>query len=106
MDIKEIKLEKVSLENKRQFCKELIMSFLTEKEWEEVKDEFQKDIDRSTNESINEILRTKNVYGVLVCMYGYNCDLADKYKFMLTRFKEDGFEDADYLAKKYLNYER
>jgi hypothetical protein len=106
MDIKEIKLEEISLENKRQFCKELVMSFLTKEEWEEVKDEFQKDIDRSTDMSINEILRTKNVYGVLVCMNGYNVDLADKYKFMLTRFKGDGFEEADYLAKKYLNYER
>jgi hypothetical protein len=48
MDIKEIKLKEVSLENKRQFCKELIMSYLTEKEWKEVKDEFQKDLDKST----------------------------------------------------------
>lgn len=106
MDIKEIKLETISLENKRQFCKELVMSYLTEKEWKEVKDEFQKDLDKSTNESINLLLRGKNVYGVLVCMYGYNIDRAEKYRFMLDRFKEDGFEEADYLAKKYLNYER
>jgi hypothetical protein len=110
MHIKEIKLEEVSLENKRLFCKELVMSYLTEKEWEEVKDEFQKDIDRSTNESINRLLRTKNVYGVFVCMninnYTYNFNLADKCRSMRTRFKGDGYEDADYLAKKYLNYER
>ena len=106
MDIKEIKLEEVSLENKKEFCKELIMSFLTEEEWKEVKDEFQQAIDKSTDISINEILRTKNIYGVLVCMYGYNCELADKYKFMLTRFIGDGFEEADYLAKKYLTYEK
>jgi hypothetical protein len=106
MDIKEIKLEEVSLENKRQFCKELVMSYLTKEEWEEVKDEFQKDLDKSTNESINTVLRDKNVYGVLVGMSGFNIDRAEKYKFMLTRFKDDGFEEADYLAKKYLNYER
>jgi hypothetical protein len=106
MDIKEIKLEEVSLENKKQFCKELVMSYLTEKEWKEVKDEFQKDLDKSTNESINLLLRSKNVYGLLVCMGGYNLDRSEKYRFMLTRFKDDGFEEADYLAKKYLNYER
>jgi hypothetical protein len=106
MDIKEIKLKEVSLENKRQFCKELVMSYLTEKEWEEVKDEFQKDLNKATNESINTVLRDKNVYGVLVGMSGYNCNRAEKYRFMLTRFKGDGFENADYLAKKYLNYER
>jgi len=106
MDIKEIKLEEVSLENKRLFCKELVMSYLTKEEWEEVKNEFQKDLNNSTNESINKVLRDKNVYGVLVCMYGYNVDRAEKYRFMLNRFKGNGFEEADYLAKKYLNYER
>ena len=106
MKINDINLEKVSLENKRQFCKELIMSFLTEKEWGEIKNTFQQDLYKSTDVSINKLLREKNVYGVLVCMYGYNCELADKYKFMLTRFIGDGFEEADYLAKKYLNYER
>jgi len=106
MDIKEIKLEEVSLKNKRQFCKELVMSYLTKEEWEEVKDGFQKDLNKSTNESINKVLRGKNVFGVLVCMYGYNVDRAEKYRFMLTRFKGDGFEEADYLAKKYLNYEK
>jgi spore maturation protein CgeB len=106
MNIKEIKLEEVSLENKRQFCKELIMSFLTEEEWKEVKDEFQEDLNKSTDKTINLLLRGKNVYGFLVCMSGYNHDRAEKYRFMLTRFKDDGFEEADYLAKKYLNYER
>jgi len=106
MNIREIKLETVSLENKRKFCKELVMSYLTEKEWEEVKTEFQKDLNNSTNESINLLLRAKNVFGVLVCMGGYNLDRSEKYRFMLTRFKDDGFEEADYLAKKYLNYER
>jgi hypothetical protein len=106
MDIKEIKLEEVSLENKRKFCKELVMSHLTEKEWEEVKNEFQQDLYNSTNESINILLREKNVYGILVCMGGYNLDRAEKYRLMLTRFKDTGFEEADYLAKKYLNYER
>lgn len=106
MDIKEIKLEEVSLENKRKFCKELVMSFLTEKEWGGVKDTFQQDLYKSTDVSINKLLREKNVYGILVCMYGYNCDIADKYKFMLTRFEGDGFEEANYLAKKYLTYER
>ena len=106
MDIQEIKLEEVSLENKRLFCKELVMSYLTKEEWEEVKTEFQKDLYKSTNESINLLLRAKNVFGVLVCMYGYNVDRAEKYRFMLNRFKGNGFEEADYLAKKYLNYER
>jgi hypothetical protein len=106
MDIKEIKLEEVSLENKRLFCRELVMSYLTKKEWKEVKDEFQQDIDKSTNESINILLREKNIYGVLVCMNGYNVDRAEKYRFMFDRFEGDGFEEADYLAKKYLNYER
>ena len=105
MHIKEIKSETVSLENKRQFCKELVMSYLTKQEWEEVKDEFEEDLNNSTNESINLLLSDKNVYGILVCMGGYNLDRAEKYKFMLTRFKDDGFEEADYLAKKYLNYE-
>jgi len=106
MDIKEIKLEEVSLENKRQFCKELVMSFLTEKEWEEVKDEFEEDLNKSTDKTINLLLRGKNVYGLLVAMSGYNCNRAEKYRFMLNRFEGDGFEEADYLAKKYLNYER
>ena len=106
MDIKEIKLETVSLENKRQFCKELVMSYLTKEEWEGVKNEFEEDLSKSTDKTINLLLRGKNVYGLLVCMSGYDHDRAEKCKFMLDRFKEDGFEEADYLAKKYLNYER
>ena len=106
MDIKEIKLETVSLENKRQFCKELVMSYLTKEEWEEVKDEFEEDLGKSTDKTINLLLRGKNVYGLLVCMSGYNHDRAEKCRVMLHRFENDGFNEADYLAKKYLNYER
>lgn len=106
MDIKEIKLETVSLENKRQFCKELVMSYLTKEEWEGVKNEFEEDLSKSTDKTINLLLRGKNVYGLLVCMSGYNVDRAEKCRFMLHRFENDGFDEADYLAKKYLNYER
>lgn len=105
MKIDNINLEKVSLKNKRLFCKELVMSFLTEEEWGEVKDTFQQNIDKSTDVSINLLLRTKNVYGILICMDGLNYDIADKYTSMLTRFKVNGFEHADYLSKKYLTYE-
>lgn len=107
MKINDINLEKVSLENKRQFCKEFVMSYLTEKEWEEAKSGFLPYLEKVNNYRINFLLTNKNVYGILVCMNpNMDTDYLNKYQFMVNRFDWDGFEHADYLAKKYLNYER
>lgn len=107
MRINDINLDKVSLKNKRLFCKEIVMSYLTEQEWEIAKSGFLPYLAKIQNERLNLLMRHRNVYGFLVCMNPVkDDDYSIQHNYMLTRFKQDGFEEADYLFNKYLTNEK